>query len=330
MTEARVTASPVLLLVFNRPDTTALIMDAIRRARPPRLYVAADGPRERAGEAALCAEVRRIATAVDWDCELRTLFRDANLRGPAAIPQAIDWFFAHEAEGVILEDDCLPAPDFFRFCDTLLERFRNEPRVMSICGSCYCDDLPDEPDYYFSYYSDPWGWATWRRAWQARDPALDAWRTRRRTILANVPRETRAYWAGIFDDLAHGRINHWDYRWIFSLIARRGLACYPRSNLISNMGFRPDAQNTVAAVGGGDARANRALGSLNFPLRHPRTIARNAAFDTEMNWRRLRIPPIVRRTLFAHAASRLKGVLAAAGAGGRRALGARRMNHDVD
>ncbi len=114
----------VLFLVFNRPDTTAQVFDAIRKARPPRLYVAADGPRaNREGEAEKVAKVREIATAVDWPCEVRTLFRDANLGCKRAVSGALDWFFGEEEAGMVLEDDCLPHPDFFRFCDALLERY---------------------------------------------------------------------------------------------------------------------------------------------------------------------------------------------------------------
>jgi hypothetical protein len=119
----------VLFLVFNRPDPTRRVFDAIRAARPARLYVAADGPRaDRAGEAERCAEVRAMATAVDWPCEVLTLFRDANLGCKRGVAEGIDWFFAHEAEGIILEDDVLPHPSFFAYCATLLERYRTVPR----------------------------------------------------------------------------------------------------------------------------------------------------------------------------------------------------------
>src|SRR5689334_9315101 len=112
---------PVLLLIFNRPDTTALVMEALRRARPSRVYVAADGPREGMGEDERCERARRIATEVNWPCEIKTLFRKCNLGCGRALSGAIDWFFEHEEQGIILEDDCVPSQSFFPYCAELLD-----------------------------------------------------------------------------------------------------------------------------------------------------------------------------------------------------------------
>src|SRR5262249_47548369 len=171
------TKVPVLFLVFNRPETTARVMEAIRAAGPERLYVAADGPRDsKTGEAEHCAEVRQLAMNVDWPCDVRTLFRDRNLGCRRAVSSAITWFFEQEPEGIILEDDCLPSFDFFPYCAELLERYRDDERVMAICGSAYADVSSDYPhSYYFSYYADMWGWATWRRAWLHYDNRMDRW-----------------------------------------------------------------------------------------------------------------------------------------------------------
>ena len=150
---------PILFLIFNRPDTTARVFEAIRAARPPRLYVAADGPRQgREGEAERCESARKIATTVDWPCEVNAVFRESNLGCRVAVSSAIDWFFEAEQEGIILEDDCLPASDFFRFCSELLERFRHDNRVMAICGSSYAEvEAKYSGSYYCSYYADIWG-----------------------------------------------------------------------------------------------------------------------------------------------------------------------------
>src|SRR5262249_20722231 len=158
---------PVLFLIFNRPNTTARVMEAIRTAGPGRLYVAADGPRDgNADEAKRCAEVRRIATQVDWPCEVQTLFRERNLGCRQAVSSAITWFFEQEQEGIILEDDCLPSPSFFPYCAELLARFRNDERIMCITGCNFQQDMKGYPySYYFSKYHHVWGWATWRRAW---------------------------------------------------------------------------------------------------------------------------------------------------------------------
>ena len=145
---------PVLFLIFNRPETTSVVMEAIRAARPPRLYVAADGPREDYGEEERCQEARQIATKVDWLCEVKTLFRDRNLGCRLGVSTAIDWFFEHEGEGIILEDDCVPSQSFFRYCAELLERYRHDERIMCISGNNFQQGTQLEPhSYYFSRYN---------------------------------------------------------------------------------------------------------------------------------------------------------------------------------
>jgi hypothetical protein len=285
---------PVLLLVFNRPDTTARVMEATRAARPARLYVAADGPRsDRPGEAERCQETRRVATDVDWPCEVRTLFRDENLRGPKAVPAAIDWFFEHEEEGVILEDDCLPSADFFRFCGEMLERWRDDERVMAVCGSCYArPNAGYVGSYCASYYADIWGWATWRRAWGKRDSGLDRWTVDREAILAAVAGRSAAaeYWTRTFDELASGKRDHWDYRWMAAVMANAGVAIHPVRNLVSNLGVRADASNTMVAPGQRlNLPADQPHDALEFPLTHPKELGHMPEIDREIEARRLGI-----------------------------------------
>ena len=144
--------APALFLVFNRPDTTARVFEALRAARPARLYVAADGPRpNREGEAARCDDVRRIATQVDWPCKVTTLFRDRNLGCRIGVSTAIDWFFEHEEEGIVLEDDCLPSTSFFPYCAELLARYRHDERVMCVSGDNF--QLGREVTQYSYYFS---------------------------------------------------------------------------------------------------------------------------------------------------------------------------------
>jgi len=284
----------VLFLIFNRPDTTARVMEAIRSARPARLYVAADGSRTgRSGEAERCEQARRIATQVDWPCEVRTLFRAENLRGPKAVPEAIDWFFEYEEEGIILEDDCLPSADFFRFCAEMLERWRADISITAVCGSCYARPGPNyDASYYASYYPDIWGWATWRRAWARRDPDMARWRANPAGTLRAVAGRRRAadYWASAFDALASGRRDHWDYRWMASVMTGEGVAIYPTRNLVSNLGVRHDASNTAALAGQRTALpANLPHETLAFPLVHPSEFTRLPKIDQQIEARRLGI-----------------------------------------
>ncbi len=163
---------PILLLAFNRPNQTRRVFDAIKAIQPTKFYFAADGPREgRAEEAILCQTVRTsILENIDWDCEVKTLFRDKNLGCKYAVSSAISWFFENEPEGIILEDDCLPDASFFPFCAELLEKYRHDDRIMMISGDNYQKDkLRTDYSYYFTRYNQIWGWASWRRVWNLYD-----------------------------------------------------------------------------------------------------------------------------------------------------------------
>lgn len=266
------TVSPILFLVFNRPDTTSVVFQAIRAARPKRLYVAADGPRaSRAGEAALCEEVRRIATAVDWPCELKILMRAENLGCKLAVSSAIDWYFEQEPEGIILEDDCVPDPTFFTYCDELLERYRDDLHVMCISGANFISaEWTPEESYYFSRYVHIWGWASWRRAWAHYDVKMSDWQSggRRELIAQWFPADRRAQdtWASIFDRVAAGKIDTWDYQWVYACWRHAGLSCMPRGNLIRNIGFGLDATHTTSPE---SKLANLPVTALEMPMRHP-------------------------------------------------------------
>lgn len=167
------TISPVLFTIFNRPDTTQLVFEKIREFKPSKLYIAADGPRaDREGEDALCRETRGVIN-VDWDCEVQYLYRSENLGCKLGMSGAIKWFFENEPEGIVLEDDCLPGEDFFRFCDTLLEKYRDDTRVAHIAGTrMTLNDKFGDATYYFSKYTHIWGWASWRRVWKNYDENL--------------------------------------------------------------------------------------------------------------------------------------------------------------
>jgi hypothetical protein len=274
--------SPILFLVFNRPELTAQVFEAIRQARPPRLYVAADGPRpDRPGEKHRTEEVRKIATSVDWPCKVRTLFREQNLGCKMAVSGGITWFFEHESEGVILEDDVLPDPSFFPFCDELLERYRNDPKIMMISGSYFHGrHAGSATSYFFSRHTHIWGWATWRRAWKHYDPDMSQWPTLRETDFlrraCDGDQDCAAHWGRIFDATYNCRIDTWDYQWMFTSFRQSGLSVLPTKNLTKNIGFGADATHTMNGAGWqGRLRAN----SMSFPLRHPAVVRRDQLRD---------------------------------------------------
>jgi len=283
--------------VFNRPDTTARVFEAIRLARPPRLYVAADGPRaSRAGERDRCEAVRRIATAVDWPCELVTLFREQNLGCKRAVSSAISWFFEHEAEGIVLEDDCLPDPTFFGYCDELLERYRDESRVMCISGDNFISDTwkPQE-SYYFSKFVHIWGWASWRRAWQLYDVDMQDWQSRdKRAMLEQLmpgQRRAQAHWRACFDGVAGGTIDTWDYQWVYACWQHGGVSAMPAVNLVSNIGFGQDATHTVSPE---SKLATLPVEALRVPMHHSPRIEPNQWADA---WTGLHVLGIDERRL---------------------------------
>lgn len=241
--------NPVLFLVFNRPEETERVFARIRDQRPGRLFVASDGPRaDRPGEAELVVRTREIATRVDWPCEVRTLFREQNLGCGRAVSEAITWFFGQVEEGIILEDDCLPHPDFFPFCATLLARYRNEPRVATIGGTHFLPgQLTHNHSHYASKYFQMWGWASWRRAWDQYDFGLSSlteeeWIALFRRVHAN---EIEAgYWREVMRAVRARSVDTWDFQVFFSSWKAGACHLMPGRNLVSNIGYGPTATHT--------------------------------------------------------------------------------------
>ena len=271
----------VLFLVFNRPDTTKQVFEAIRQAKPPRLYIGADGPRaDKAGEQEKCEEVRRIATQVDWDCEVQTLFRDENLGCRMGVSTAIDWFFENEEEGIILEDDCLPCQSFFWFCEELLGRYRGDMRIMAVSGDNFQKGTArNEFSYYFSRFNHCWGWASWRRAWSYYEKDMQPWPyIRDNNYLRDILSDKGAikYWRKIFEDTYRNKIDTWDHHWTFSCWLRNGLTVLPNVNLVSNIGFDGDATHTT---GKNNPNSNMPVFDLSLPLEHPAWVIRDKIAD---------------------------------------------------
>lgn len=273
--------TPVLFLVFNRPDTTKQVFEAIRKAKPPRLYVAADGPRiSKDGEAQLVQQVRSIATNVDWDCAVKTLFRDENLGCKYAVSGAITWFFQQEEQGIILEDDCLPSQSFFWFCEELLERYKDDLRVWHISGNNFQNGVKrGESSYYFSKFNHIWGWASWANRWSDYDVEIKSYDS---FIANNVLNDLfeieqdKKFWSNIFDLVNKGKIDTWDYQWTYTVWINSGLSILPNKNLVSNIGFGPTATHTKDI----ESYHSRLPGlDLSFPISHPIFIVKNSTAD---------------------------------------------------
>ena len=240
----------ILFLVFNRPDTTSKIFNTIRELKPSRLYVAADGPREnREGEKEKVNLVRKIVTKVDWECDVKTLFREKNLGCGIGVSEAITWFFKHENEGIILEDDDLPHQDFFLFCETMLSRYRNNHDILTISGNNFQNGkIRGDGSYYFSKYFHSWGWATWRRSWETYSRDILFWPQWKKSIAwkKKFPDNIeRTYWKKIFDMIYETNFDSMAYPFNACIMYRNGLNIIPNVNLVSNIGFGDNATHTT-------------------------------------------------------------------------------------
>ncbi|WP_188316193.1 nucleotide-diphospho-sugar transferase [Chitinophaga agrisoli] len=263
--------SPVLLLTFNRPDLALQVFRQVQAVKPARLYIAADGPRPGvAADQDLCAAARRIYDNINWPCQVHKLFNLQNKGCKIAVAEAITWFFEQEEEGIILEDDCLPANDFFYFCDAMLMRYRDDTRMMNITGTnLQMGQQRGRGSYYFSEYSHIWGWASWRRAWQHYDVHLaghEAAEVGRQLRHIFTDRFLVAGWVDIFKRLQRGGIDSWDYQFNFTTFFQHGLCITPNVNLVSNLGFRADATHTYHSW---KDHAALPTGVLPRPLVHP-------------------------------------------------------------
>lgn len=273
---------PVLVLVHARPDHTATLLDALKQWDISCLYIAADGPRsDRNGEEELCAAARAVALQHAGNRPIKTLFRDDNLGLARAVSSAIDWFFEHENEGIILEDDCVPDASFLPFCAELLARYRDTPQVMMISGNNYLrTDETAENEYLFTRHVHIWGWATWKRAWQLNDLHMSNWRELRRTSwlldVCGGHTDAHRYWRWIFDRAWRLNWRSWAYPWTLSMWQHNGVAILPGRNLVTNSGFGDVATNTLDRP---DWYESVQRASVQFPLVHPTSITVDPEID---------------------------------------------------
>jgi hypothetical protein len=257
----------VCFIIFNRPDTTQKVFNVIREAKPPKLLVIADGARlDKEGESELCQQTRAIINQVDWDCEVLTNYSDVNLGCRQRISSSLNWVFEQVEEAIILEDDCLPHPTFFRFCQELLGKYRNEPKIMTVSGqNLQLGQKRRNYSYYFSRYNHCWGWATWRRAWQLNDNEMKLWpKFKDENWLYDVLQDEHVtrHWTSVFQSMYDG-YDTWDYPWLFNCLIHQGLTILPNINLVSNIGFGESATRTKNS---GSILANMPVEEMEFPL----------------------------------------------------------------
>ena len=262
---------PILFIVFNRLDTTKQVVKVFKEVKPPRLFIAADGGRaNKEGEAERCEAVRKyILENIDWDCDVKTLFQEQNLGCGKGVTTAISWFFSHVEEGIILEDDCVPHPDFFEYCHELLEKYRNDENIAIISGDNFQDGKKmGDGSYYFTKYANIWGWATWRRYWNKYHLDLNTYD--KEVIYKKIDKRIktkreRVFWKSLFETMRVAPIDTWDYQMAFCSWHNDMYSIVPNVNLIRNVGFGEDATHTLGA------NAREAFFTTNpiLPLIHP-------------------------------------------------------------
>jgi hypothetical protein len=277
--------TPILFIVFNRIETTEVVFEQIRKYRPERLYIAADGPRiEKPGEEQKCLEVRQLFQNIDWPCDVKYMFREANFGCRKGVPAAIDWFFKNETEGIILEDDIVPNGSFFLLMEELLVKYRDDHKVASISGCNLISSKYKYPEsYFFSHYPNIWGWASWKRAWDFYDSDMLDWTTWSQKNLKNFKDKTayfESYWQEEMNHIVAGA-DSWDHQFIFSCWKNNFLHIIPRDNLIENIGFGVAATHTTGNVP--QCLVESKQKDMQFPLKHPKGIVRNVELDKLIN-----------------------------------------------
>jgi hypothetical protein len=272
---------PIALIIFNRPHTTRRVLRALAKVRPARLYVIGDGPRAAiARDAEDVRRTRALLEEIDWDCDISTNFAAENLGLQHRVSSGLNWVFEQEEAAIIIEDDCVPDPSFFPFCRQLLDRYRDDSRVMAIAGNNFQDSAHTTPySYYFSQYTHCWGWATWRSAWSLFDEEMSCWgqvREGRWLEQALNCADEASYWREILERVYLGEIDSWAYIWQFVAMTQHGLCILPEHNLVSNIGYGSDATHTQDP---GSPLSALPTHPVQFPLRHPPFVIRHADAD---------------------------------------------------
>ncbi|MBC7510214.1 MAG: hypothetical protein H7320_15940 [Ferruginibacter sp.] len=279
---------PVLLIAFNRPGSTAKVLNAIKVAAPKELYIACDGPRNgNMADIEKCNDVKIILQNIDWDCTVHRLYHTENLGCSFGPRKAFDWFFTHVESGIILEDDCLPSTDFFHYCSTLLDYYLENTAILNICGSNMGANQGGADGYFFSRFMNMSGWATWRRSAQAVDYNFEDWKKEKRPLykaykllrqnVFDTDIHWYKYWRSKFNKTIHDEVvSWWDWQWIFYQLSNKKLSIIPNRNLVTNIGFNEEATHTKEPE---NPLADIPVQQMIFPLKHALVIKPDIPYE---------------------------------------------------
>lgn len=260
--------TPIIYIIFNRPECTIESFSVIRNQRPSQLLIIADGPRSDE-EMAKCQQTRSITEGIDWPCTVYRNYSEHNMGLKERISSGLNWAFSIVEKAIILEDDCIAHPDFFSFCDLLLKKYENDPRVSVITGNNFQNGRArGDGSYYFSKYNHCWGWATWRSSWKLYDGKISFWKefsASEKWKSINPSSNERRYWRRIFTQSILNRVDSWAYPWTASIWYKGGLTITPNVNLVSNIGFGQDSTHTNQANSPFSKMRTSSIGSIIHP-----------------------------------------------------------------
>lgn len=264
--------TPIVFIIFNRPETTSRVFESIKNAKPKTIYVIADGPRKNnPNDKQKCKETRAILKHIDWKCKVYKDFSKINLGCKKRIVSGLDNAFKLFDRAIILEDDCLPNQSFFNFCETMLDKYRNNEKIYSITGDNFLFEKQDliSDSYYFSAYPNIWGWATWKRVWKKYDPNITSW-----PLVKKSGKYDKTF-KKPFEQVYLNKINTWDIQFAYYCLINKGLTIVPNKNLVSNIGFGQKSTHTNIKT----IVSNMNTYDLPIPHTHPNKITINHKAD---------------------------------------------------
>jgi len=269
--------TPVTFIIFNRPDTTQKVFEQIRLAKPSKLYIVSDAPRNKEEQKKVEQTRRSVEEHIDWACEIHKNYAQENMGCKARVATGISWVLEQEEDTIILEDDCVPKQEFFRYCQEMLEYYRHNQNVMMVTGTNLMGSKEIAGDYTFSYFSVIWGWATWKRAWDLYDVEMPLWPEARKNkaLLSIYGKISYRLFERDAEKVYHHQKDTWDIQWDFTRIYYHGLGIVPKGNLINNIGFnREDATHTT-----GQSFEDFRYGEIAFPMKMEKIVVRNEKYD---------------------------------------------------
>lgn len=270
---------PVVLIIYNRPDTTQRVFDQIRLVKPSKLYVIADGPNiNKPNDKLNCELTRNIINQVDWICEVKKNFSEENLGCGIRPSTGLSWVFSNEEYAIILEDDCVPSQAFFKYCKELLLKYKTDTRVMIISGNNYNEErIRNNDSYFFSRYGHSWGWATWKRVWQYFDYDMKKWpEFRDMGYMQDIfhSKLEANFFTSIFNRVYNNHQSVWDYQLAFAVWSNGGLSIVPSSNLVMNIGSLGTHSTSISKY------HFRPINEMYTITKHPEFVIRNVWYDS--------------------------------------------------